>query len=139
MLAIIFVITIASLGTLALTLSSNSAKQTGDIFAKEQGELMLEGFMEYVMLMILKHDFNINCLNTIEGQTQGGAYSGLFKMKADIKYFGDIGACKGIPVSTPQTQGTVMIDVYALHTKNTSGDKSIIYPIRLHKKIIQKI
>lgn len=138
-LAIIFVVLISSLGALSLTLSIISSKQTGDIFAKEQGELMLDSFAEYVMLVILKHDFNSGCLSEINGQTQGGGYSGLFKMQAKIKYFGKIGTCNGTAVTTPQTQGTVLIDVFATHTKDTSGNASTMYPVRLHKRIIQKI
>ncbi|AQW81058.1 hypothetical protein [Campylobacter pinnipediorum] len=150
LIAIIFVVTIASLGAVALKLSVGTAKQTGDVYVREQGEILLRSFAEYTMLNILTHDFDVNCLEKVKGWhrpdlTIKGEEYPAFVTSSSIKYFGTIGKCNGVPITTKYTQGTVIIDIFVEYVdslKKTKDDKYKIsekYPVRLHKRIIQKI
>ncbi|AOO64892.1 hypothetical protein [Sulfurospirillum halorespirans] len=144
--AIIFMILIASLSALALSISALSVKQTSDTYLREQAELLLRSSTEYALLAISAHDIatNDNCLNTINAQyIPSTSATAIFDINISMHYIGT-----GLPVgnakcqkfsesniSTTDSNVTVIIDTIV----STVTDNNIsTEPIRLHRRTIQK-
>lgn len=134
--AIIFILLVATLGALALSLSAQSAKQTGDLYLKTQAELLARSATEYALLAISAHEINATtgCLNEINA-TYGNP--NMFNINVDIKYFG-----RGLPVACDtlannvqerESNITVMIDTY-VEANNTISSE----PIRFHRRTLQR-
>lgn len=137
--AIVFMILVATLGALAISLSNLSTKQTSDLYLREQAELLAQGATEYALLAISGHDFTANCLNTINSTyTQDGATI-LFDINVTLYYLGN-----GLPancstltnnlnnIDTNDSNRTVIIDTFVTD-RNLSTE-----PIRIHRRTIQK-
>lgn len=129
--AIIFMILVATLGALALSLSSITLKQTSDLYLREQAEILVQSATEYALLAISGHNFSTNCLNAINAQYAP------FDINISLYYLGN-----GLPVGcqritssnidTNESNLTVIID-----TVVTSNGVST-EPIRIHRRTIQK-
>lgn len=137
--AIVFMILVATLGALALSLSNLSTKQTSDLYLREQAELLAQSATEYALLAISGHDFTANCLNTINSTyTQDGATT-LFDINISLYYLGN-----GLPancstltnnlnnIDTNDSNRTVIIDTFVTD-RNLSTEH-----IRIHRRTIQK-
>ncbi|MDL0089170.1 hypothetical protein [Campylobacter gastrosuis] len=135
-IAIVFVVLIASLGVLAMILSTTASKQSADMYVKDQVEIYAKSFTEYAVLRLLTHDFNTGCLDEINGDSKTYAATKL-KLNAKITYYGKIGNCTGISLTGDNknpSSGTVMIDVFVTNDTNKE-----ILPIRYHKRTLQKL
>lgn len=138
--AIVFMILVATLGALAISLSNLSTKQTSDLYLREQAELLAQGATEYALLAISGHDFAItpNCLNTINSSYTDGVTI-LFDINVTLYYLGN-----GLPancntltnnlnnIDTNDSNRTVIIDTFVTD-RNLSTE-----PIRIHRRTIQK-
>ena len=139
--AIVFIILIATLGALALSLSTTSAKQTSDLYLREQAELLVQSATEYALLAISAHDFNANgSINTINSTYIGDGTTKLFDINISLRYF--YRGANGFPtpsdlnvsnIDTNESNLTVMID-----TTVTSAAGISTEPIRIHRRTIQK-
>lgn len=138
--ALVFMILVATLGALALSLSTTSVKQTSDLYLREQAELLALSATEYALLAISAHDFSANCLNTINSTyTQDGTTT-LFDINISLYYLGN-----GLPancstltnnlnnIDTNDSNRTVIIDTIV-----TSANGTTTEPIRYHRRTIQK-
>jgi len=130
--AIVFLVLVATISTLALLLSTQSAKQTTDIFLKTQAELLVKSGTEYALLAMSGHDYSTSCLNSINS-----TYNGIYDINISIMYIGDnlpAGCTQlGSNISTSDSNRTVIIDT-VVSTKDTVTSEHI----RLHKRTIQK-
>lgn len=138
--AIIFMILVATMGALALSLSNLSVKQTTDVYLKEQAELLTQSATEYALLAISAHDFSANCLNTISSSYSQDGTTTLFNINITLYYLGS-----GLPVNcntlssnlnnivTTDSNLTVVIDTVVSSAAGVSTE-----PIRLHRRTIQK-
>lgn len=138
--AIVFMILVATLGALAISLSNLSTKQTSDLYLREQAELLAQGATEYALLAISGHDFAItpNCLNTINASYTDGATI-LFDISVSLYYLGNglPGNCSTLTndlnnTVTNDSNRTVIIDTFVTD-RNLSTE-----PIRIHRRTIQK-
>ena len=145
--AIIFIVLVATIAALSLSLSSSSAKQTSDIFLREQAELLLQSATEYALLAISAHTINTTngCLNTIIAHYPDHA-SPIFDINISINYLG-----KNLPkgckifdvitldtynnISTDDSNVTVIIDTIVQTNTNAAMTTE---PIRLHRRTLQK-
>jgi len=140
--ALVFMILVATLGALALSLSTTSVKQTSDLYLREQAELLALSATEYAILAISAHDFTGtgNCLNTINSTyTQDGTTT-LFDINITLYYLGN-----GLPancntltnnlnnIDTNDSNRTVMIDTIVSSANGIASE-----PIRYHRRTIQK-
>ena len=137
--ALIFMILVATLGALALSLSNLSSKQTSDLYLREQAELLVQGATEYALLAISGHNFSTNCLNTINSTYTDGTTT-LFNINISLYYLGN-----GLPlncstltnnlnnIDTNDSNLTVMIDTIVSSVAGISTE-----PIRIHRRTIQK-
>lgn len=131
--AILFLVLVATISVLALSLSTQSAKQTSDIFLKTQAELLAKSSTEYALLAMSGHDYvNDGCLNDINAR-----YNSMFDINITINYIGN-----GLPagcnildnnLTTNDSNRTVIID-----TVVTSKSDITTEPIRIHRRTIQK-
>lgn len=138
--AIIFMVLVATLGALALSLSTTTAKQTGNLYLREQAELLVQSATEYALLAISGHDFSSNCLNTISATYPESGTNKLFDINISLYYLGN-----GLPIGcqtltnnldnidTNESNLTVMIDTIV-----TSASGIAAEPIRLHRRTLQK-
>lgn len=139
--ALLFMILIATLGALAISLSTQSAKQTGDLYLREQGELLLQSGSEYALLALSAHDHNTRCLEQINATYTPDGTQNLFDINISLRYFGN-----GLPTDCPtpsdnnisnidtnESNMTVMIDTIVTSNPSLSSE-----PIRLHRRTIQK-
>jgi len=65
LLAIIVMITIATLMALMISLSTTTAKQTSDIYVSEQTKLLARSATELALLAISGHNNSANCIENI--------------------------------------------------------------------------
>jgi type II secretory pathway pseudopilin PulG len=142
--ALVFMILVATLGALALSLSTSSVKQTSDLYLREQAELLALSATEYALLAISAHNFTANCLNTINSTyTQDGTTT-LFDINITLYYLGN-----GLPANCMKPSGqdanissnivtndsnrTVIIDTIVSSANGIASE-----PIRYHRRTIQK-
>ena len=143
--ALIFMVLVATLGALALSLSTATVKQTSDLYLREQAELLVQSATEYALLAISGHAINTTngCLNTINATYPTDGTDKLFDINISLYYLG-VGlpnGCRtfdgtiGTPanIDTNDSNVTVMIDTIV-----SSADGVSTEPIRLHRRTIQK-
>ena len=129
--AIVFLVLIATIAALSISLSTQSAKQTGDVKLKSQAELLLRSGTEYALLAI--SGAPNGCLKQVNM-----TYDNMFDINASIMYIGnglsDPNCIQlGSDINTSESNRTVIID-----TVVTTKEGIITEPIRLHRRTIQK-
>ena len=110
--AIIIMILLATLLTLSISLSSQSVKQTTDIFLKAQAELLARSATEYALLAISGHDRD-GSGNCLEDLTIG--YNNTHTATISIMYIGNTLPCSSgrildNSITTNESNVTVIID-----------------------------
>ncbi len=137
LLAIIVMITIATLMALMISLSTTTAKQTTDIYASEQTKLLAKSATEFALLAIGAHDRTAtgNCLSDINMSYSDNGEK-LFDIRVSMRYFGlTTITCPSFgAITTPESEGTVLVDVTITGTDATSSST----PIQYHRRTIQK-
>ncbi|MCF6173424.1 MAG: type II secretion system protein [Campylobacteraceae bacterium] len=132
--AIIFLVLIATISALSLAFSTQSVKQTSDLFLKTQAELLLRSGTEYAMLKMSDHNYSASCLNQVNM-----TYNNQFDINISIMYIGkDITGCpnKNIldnNISTTDSNRTVILDTFVSTKTGITTE-----PIHLHRRTIQK-
>ena len=135
--AIMFIVLVATLGALALSLSTFTTKQTSDLYLRTQAELLGKSATEFALLAISGHDNSVDCINQINSQYPQAGANALFDINISLQYFGN-----GLPpgcnvldnnISTADSNLTVLID-----TVITSSAGVATEPIRFHRRTLQK-
>ena len=89
-LAIIFILLVASIGALSMSISSSSAKTSVNLFIHEQAKLLADGAAEYAIMKVQQNNFAATCVDEIEIKYPNGT-SPTFKANISITYIGDRG------------------------------------------------
>jgi hypothetical protein len=142
--AIIFMILVATIGALSLSLSSVSVKQTSDLYLREEAEILVQSSTEYALLAISGHNFSANCLNTINATYTPDGTTTVFDINITMYYFGNglpnncqkpSGSINAISsnIDTNESNLTVLIDTIVTSTATASTE-----PIRIHRRTLQK-
>lgn len=138
--AIIFMVLVATIGALALSLASATVKQTSDVYLKEQAELLAQSSTEYALLAISAHDFSVNCLNSISANYKPDGVTTLFDIQISLYYLGSSlpTNCSTLSsnlnnIATNDSNRTVLIDTVVSSAIGVSTE-----PIRLHRRTLQK-
>lgn len=131
--AIVFLVLVATISMLALTLSTQSAKQTTDIFLKNQAELLLRSGTEFAMLALSDHNYSLSCLETINIE-----HNDMFDINVSIMYIGSGLPCNTTAIlanniATDESNRTVIIDTIVTTRAGITTE-----PIRMHRRSIQK-
>lgn len=137
--AVIFLVVIATLSMLALSLSTQSAKVTADNYLKAQAELLAKSGTEFALLAMSGHDYSANCLNSIDIKYPTNTSDYTHDINITIHYIGNSlpAGCNTYPgannIATNDSNRTVIID-----TVVTTNPKVSSETIRLHRRTIQK-
>lgn len=145
-MAIFFVMLIATLGMMSLSLSSKMIKQSGDVYLKEQAELYAMSATSLAVLDMQGTDYSNGCLTGktydfgdgfvatvnifyLDSDMPGCRRSPNIKSSNDInKTFMDL---KDVNGNTANYYNVALIDVMV---QNTDG----IEPVRFHRRTVQR-
>jgi type II secretory pathway pseudopilin PulG len=141
--AIIFIVLIATIGALALSLSTQSVKQTGDLYLQTQADLLAQSGTELALLAFSAHDINATngCVNTVLAQYPDNT-DPIFNIEVSIQYLG-----RGLPngagggncdllsnaVATDDSNITLIMDTVVTSVAGIATE-----PIRIHRRTLQK-
>lgn len=136
--AIIFIVLVATLGALALSLSTQTTKQTTDLFLREQGELLAQSATEFALLAFSAHEINATngCLQQINAQYPQAGANALFDINVTLRYLGNGLPCNAgfiinNAVATNDSNLTLIIDTLVTSSAGTE-------PISFHRRTLQK-
>ena len=87
-LAIIFILLVASIGALSMAISSSSAKTSVNLFIHEQAKLLADGAAEYAIMKVQQNGFTATCVDEIE-INYPNEDSPTFRANISITYIGD--------------------------------------------------
>lgn len=87
-LAIIFILLVASIGALSMSISSSSAKTSVNLFIHEQAKLLADGAAEYAIMKVQQNNFAATCVDEIEINYPNNT-SPTFRANISITYIGD--------------------------------------------------
>ena len=144
-MAIFFVILISTLLSYMLASSSETAKRTTNNYLNEQAQLLAKSAVEYTILRASGHDrTGGTCMLGFNGNYPNSGATAIFDINVTVEYFGLGNACnprfvaagRAISnISTAESNGTMMIDVYVSDNINLG----LTEPIRYHRRTLQKL
>jgi hypothetical protein len=133
---IFFMVILSSILAVSMKYASITAKQTMDIYVREQAELFMQSSLELTLLGISSYDRTANgtCLNKLKIISQDQRFI------ADInitKYYlkTSQGCDREELIQNEQTNGMVSIDI-VVETNNTHPKNS--HPMRLTRRSLQR-
>lgn len=144
-MAIIFMVLVATIATFALSISATTAKHTTDIFLREQAELLAQSATEIAVQNLLGMTFSAATCPDTDGRRQvvnrnfPNNAAAIFTVTVDVvEMFGNINGCGTAITATPAgvispSAGTVILDV------TVTSNPDINIPIRFHRRTIQKL
>ena len=89
-LAIIFILLVASIGALSMAISSSSAKTSVNLFIHEQAKLLADGAAEYAIMKVQQNNFATTCVDEIEiNYPNDKDKNPTFTANISITYIGD--------------------------------------------------
>ncbi len=137
--AIIFLLLIATISAISLSLSTQSVKLTSDLLLRSQAELLLRSGTEYALLAMSGYsDYNNSkCLKKVDM-----TYNDMFDINVSIMYIGRGIVCDDASpshhilandINTSDSNRTVIIDAYVRAKEGITSE-----PLCLHRRTIQK-
>ena len=143
-MAIFFMIVIATLLTYMLSSSTETAKRTTNTYVNEQAQLLAKSATEYTILRVSGIDRAISgCMTSFNAQYPDST-NPIFDINVSINYFGLTNACAPLfgagataigTIQTAESNGTMMIDVYV----SDNAGLLLHEPIRYHRRTLQKL
>ncbi len=147
-MAIFFMIVIATLLSYMLSSTTETAKRTTNTYVNEQAQLIARSSVEYAILRVSGHNRagpdNINgtsddnCTNGFNTQYSPNG-NALLDVNVTIRYigFGYAANCSDFigTIQTAESNGTMLIDVYV----SDSPGLMLSEPIRYHRRTLQKL
>ena len=143
-MAIFFMILIATLLSYMLASSSETAKRTTNDYLNEQAQLLAKSAVEYTILRVSGHNRAGGCMLGFTGNYPTSGATAIFDINVTVQYFGFGNACaqaftdagRSIAnIQTSESNGTMMIDVYVSDNINLK----LTEPIRYHRRTLQKL
>jgi len=152
-MAIGFLVILAGIMATMMNMTSITTKRTEHMYFKEQAQLLARSATEFALLAISGHDRAAtgNCITNINSQFPAAAP--FFDINTTIRYIGVLNVpnatCTGYIASpfasgnaiSPESEGTVMIDVYVSSIENQVGvapGLQLGQEIRYHRRSLQK-
>ncbi|MDA3946227.1 MAG: type II secretion system protein [Helicobacteraceae bacterium] len=143
-MAIFFMIVIATLLTYMLSTTTETAQRTTNTYINEQAQLLAKSATEYAILRVSGFDRSTgnNCQNLFTAQYPDTT-NPIFDINVNIRYigFGPLvtagGTCNILvsDIQTPESNGTMLIDVYV----SDNAGLNLNEPIRYHRRTLQKL
>jgi hypothetical protein len=142
--AIAFMLIMATIMALMLSMTAQTGKRGTDIYFQEQAYMLAKSATEYALLAISGHDRATNsCINEINSGYQCTGGNCVYDITTKIRYIG-LSALGGTcdnedslidTIVTPESNGTVMIDVYVTVDPAQAGNTE---ELRFHRRTLQK-
>ena len=141
-MAIILIVVLTSIMALTLTLTSQTSKQTTDLYLREQAVLLAQSAAEYTMLAISGKDRDTShvgggCLGQVNAFYPSST-NPIFDINVSIKYIG-LNCGGGMDyissITTPESNGTVLLDITVVSHDTTTSTE----PIRYFRRTLQKL
>ncbi len=133
--AIFLMLLIGILMALSFSLSSQTTKQTGQLYLQEQGQLLAKSATEFALLAISGHENNVSCINQINLRYPQGAP--MYDINMTLFYIGKYlpAGCNTLTnsIATAESNGTVMIDTFVSYIDPETNET-----IRFHRRTLQK-
>jgi len=143
-MAIFFMIVIATLLTYMLSTSSETAQRTTNTYVNEQAQLLAKSATEYAILRVSGiNRATTGCLTSFNAHYPSNA-NPIYDINVSINYFGLTNACAPLfgaggtaigTIQTAESNGTMMIDVYV----SDNAGLLLNEPIRYHRRTLQKL
>ena len=140
-MAIFFMIIVATLLTYMLSSSADTSDRTTKTYLNEQAQLLAKSTVEYAILQVSGFNRAANvppCLLTVNADYPD-AVDPIFNITVNIAYHGLGNQCTNngtvAVVNTPESVGTMLIDVYVQDAPSLSLDE----PVRYHRRTLQKL
>ena len=137
----IVLVVVSSLAAFMVSLSSVSAKNTSDIYLKEQAELLMQSATEYSILAVLGHDNSNSCVENIN-ITYPSSSNPIFDINVSLWYIFDFtpssSYCSHV-LSSNLADGNSSFTIIIDTTVSTSSNLNLSEPIRLHRRTVQKL
>lgn len=144
--AIAFLLVMATIAALMVSMTTLTTKRGTDLYFQEQAHLLAKSATEYALLAISGHNIAStgNCINKINS-----TYDGIYDINTTIRYIGNgfptaSGACDMLKyadgttdinnILTPESNGTVIIDVYVTAPSSQTGAERV----KFHRRTMQK-
>jgi len=134
-------ILIATLLTYMLSSTAETAKRTTNSYLNEQAQLLAKSAVEYAILEVsgVNRGGAGGCRRIINSQYPNSGASAIFDINVTINYHGLGVGCTGMGtvanIQTPESMGTMLIDVYVSDSKALH----LTEPIRYHRRTLQKL
>ncbi len=132
---IFFMVLLSTILTITMRYASITAKQTSDLFVREQAERFMQSAIELAILGLESHDKSGGCLHEIEIVS----HDRRFVAKIDLKryFLLDTETCdRKTPIETEASNGMVVMDIVvetnSSHPKNSR-------PVRITRRTLQRI
>lgn len=138
-MAVVFMVILAILGMMALNFATKAAKQTTNIYLREQAELLAISATEFAVMAMQDHDYSVNCLENVT-VTYPDKDNPMFVATVDIYYFDSrLKNCSNIVKSNPAgaTLGPNPTNMAMLDTVVVNNPAVLSEPIRYFKRTIQ--
>jgi len=147
-MAIFFMIIIATLLLYMLGSTAETSQRTTNTYVNEQAQLLAKSATEYAILRVSGVDrdgaddlvgtADDGCVNTFTAQYPD-AVNPIFDILVTINYigFGNYNNCNNYinNITTPESNGTMLIDVYV----QDNPSLMLTEPIRYHRRTLQKL
>lgn len=140
--AIAFLLIMATIMALMVNLTTLTTKRGTDIYLQEQAQLLARSATEFALLAISGHDrtANNNCVNQINSYYPDNT-NPLYEINTTIRYIGFTNSGFGANcnryienINTPESNGTILVDVYV----TTSPKLGLDEPVTFHRRTMQK-
>jgi hypothetical protein len=134
--AIFLMVLVAVILMLSLSLSSETTKQTGDLYLREQALLLAKSSTELALLAISGHNNSVNCIEQIN--LQYPQTNPIYDINMTLTYLGNNLPCNtnhllANTIQTTDSNGTVLIDTFVSYSDADTNET-----IRIHRRTIQK-
>ena len=134
--AIAFLLVMASIMALMVSMTAETTKRASNVYFQEQAHLLAKSATEFALLSISAHDRSGGtCVQQITSRFPNDA-SPIYTVDTTIRYIGlNCGSDFINAITTPESNGTALIDVYVTTTAATNG---LSEPVRFHRRTLQK-
>lgn len=149
LMAIVFMIILAILGTMAMNFSTATVKQTTDVYLREQAEILAVSAAEFAIMAMQVHDYaKGNCLESVTINYPDNK-DPLLVAKVDIYYIDSrmkkVAKCKDArmivnnptPMTDPDTQTYEPTALFDINVQTLPGVTT--EPIRFFRRTIQRL
>jgi hypothetical protein len=139
-MAIMLLIVISTIMAVSISMSTTTTARTTNEYLHEQAMLLTSSATEYAVLAISGHNrtTNNNCINAINA-VYPNVNNPMFDINITMQYVGlnAGGGCDQYiaSISTPETNGTVLMDV----TVTSSNELNLTEAIRYERRTLQKL